>query len=80
MDENPPNFDPPRALKGRRARRIWRELAQVCDEAGNFHAATRPVLASYCIVLAVIEENPQEADHFDFEKARKLGRMLGLCR
>jgi hypothetical protein len=80
MNDEKPNFEPPRSLKGRKARQIWRQLAPRCDANGLFHAGTRVLLAAYAATCAEIDEDPAGAHGTDLDRARALGKALGLSR
>jgi hypothetical protein len=78
MAEKLAEIRPPRALKGRLERRLWRDTAQILAQSGRFHAASSPLLSALVIILAKIERNPAGATHFDIQRARGLARSLGL--
>jgi len=73
-------FRPPRELKGRRERRIWRALAQELVAREQFNASRKPFLSVYAVLLARIERDPAGAAYHDLLRARALGKALGLSR
>jgi hypothetical protein len=78
MDANRTKFEPPRTLKGRRARRIWRELAQKLAASDQLHAGTSALLAAYASAVVAIERDPEDCSRFDLDAAQRLGRALGV--
>ena len=82
FDDDPPPRDipPPRSLKGRRARRIWRETSQLLDARGQYNAATGALLASFCTFCAEIEAAPDSATQAEISRIRALGRALDLLK
>lgn len=78
LRDNESIFEPPRGLKGRRARRIWREVAAFLHSKGQFHAGIGALLAVYAACVAEIEANPAEALGADLDRAHQLARALGL--
>ena len=80
MSPKATKFDPPRTLKGRRARGIWRELAQKLAASDQLHAGTGALLAAYSSIIAIIEREPGEASPFDLREAQRIGRALGLSK
>jgi hypothetical protein len=79
-DEKPPDFTPPRALKGRKARRIWRDLAPKCDARGMFDAGSQQLLAVLCALLAEAGDDPSQANREDLAQIRGIGRSLAIFR
>ena len=80
MIEQPAKIEPPRTRKGRRARRIWRELAPQLAAAERLNAGSRALLAVYASTIANIEADPAEPSFFDLRDAKQLGRALGLTK
>lgn len=73
-------FEPPRTLRGRRARRIWRELAAKLSATDQLHAGSSALLAVYADAVAKIEADPNDASVYDLKEAQQLGRVLGLSK
>jgi hypothetical protein len=71
---------PPRSLKGRRARKIWREMVRRCDDIGTFNTGTAQLLAVLCALLAEAGGDPSAANHGDLAQIRSIGRSLGIFR
>ena len=75
------SLQPPRSLRGRRARRIYRELAQeLSSRLIQVHAGTGALLAAYANAIAEIEADPSGATASDLKELKGLGRALGLTR
>ncbi len=67
---------PPRSLKGKRARELWRELAAAVADNATHTVRDAPDLAKYCQVVAELE-----AWHrFDKELGLERSIELGLYR
>lgn len=69
-----PKIKPPRGLRGRRARQLFRELAPIVP----MRADTATLLAAYCSSIAGIAEDPRALFHGELDRVQKLGRLLGL--
>jgi hypothetical protein len=80
MDDEEPIPAPPRQLRGRRARKIWRELAPRCYAAGTLNAGSCALLAVLCTVLTELGEDPSAANPHDVAQARAIGKSLGIFR
>jgi hypothetical protein len=72
------DINPPRALRGRRARRLWRHLAPVAAANGALSAVTAPLLASLCQKLAYAEEEPGCVSSSHINDIARLTKLLNL--
>jgi hypothetical protein len=68
----------PRELKGRRARQMYRELLPLVASDGPLRGDVAALLAAYASSLADIAATPNKDRSADIDRARKLGRLLGL--
>jgi hypothetical protein len=78
MDANRTKFEPPRTLRGRRARRIWRELAVKLAASDQLHAGTRALLTRYAVAVAAIEADPEDSSVYEIKEAQRLGRARAV--
>lgn len=79
MTEEATEFPPPRELRGRRARKIWREIAPVASATGRLNAASRPFLLLLCRELARMYDEEDGAD-VDVRHVRDLARSFGVLK
>lgn len=71
-------MEPPRSLRGRRARALWREIAPQAAASGRLSTITAPLLATLCISVAAIESDPRAAQQADIRRVTELGRLFGI--
>ena len=69
---------PPRRLRGRKARKFWRELSPLVTTGNTLHAIIEPQLACLCILLERVSGDPDDIHDDDLTKAEKLAKALGL--
>ena len=79
-ESDQPKIKVPRELRGRRARRLYREMAPLVHANGQYRADTSAVLAAYVACLVGIAERPNSFRGQDLAGVRQLGRLLGLLK
>lgn len=71
--------EPPSAVFGRRARRIWRDLAPICAQKGALNEASAVLLTFIANKVAAFEENPEDFDVNEWRELREIAKPLGIC-
>lgn len=80
MTEDPWKVPAPRTLRGRRARKLWSQLAPVCAQNGTLNAGSAQLLQVLCVLLANIGEDPDAVNSADLGQARALSRSFRILR
>ena len=73
-------FRPPKALRGRRARMIWRRIAPIATENGTLTAASEPLMIILCCELAHVYVAPDEVFDGRLKRMRDLARAFGILK
>jgi hypothetical protein len=80
IEEDVAVLPPPRELRGRRARKIWREIAPAAGVSGRLTIATTPLLTVLCVLLAKIQGDPANVDPQELKQASDLAHRFGVLR
>lgn len=78
MTVKPAETQPPRRLRGRRARKFWRELAPQVASAGKLTAISALLLQRLCVLLGRIADDPDDLFAGHIVEAERLAKNLGL--
>jgi hypothetical protein len=79
-------FRPPRALRGRRERMLWRSIAPLAAANGRLTPATEPLLMVFVRALAQVYETPDymlRSDRIsdgDLKRMRDLAKSFGILQ
>ena len=80
MSEDPQYFRPPRELRGRRERLLWRSIAPIASANGSLTDGTKPLLMILCCALAKAHAEPGNVWDVDVRKMRALAKNFGLLK
>jgi hypothetical protein len=78
-------FRPPRALRGRRERMLWRSIAPLAAANGRLTPATEPLLMVFVRALAQVYETPDmlhsdQISDGDLKRMRDLAKSFGILQ
>jgi hypothetical protein len=76
---------PPRVLRGRRARAIWRSIASVASANGRLTRASEPLLIVLCRDMARVYREPnflhgERISDTELRRIKDLARMFGIVQ
>jgi hypothetical protein len=80
VSEETQDFRPPRALRGRRERLLWRSIAPVASANGTLSDGTKPLLMVLCVALAKAHADPDHVWDSDLKRLRALAKNFGLLK
>jgi hypothetical protein len=80
MTEKSGDLRPPRELRGRRARTIWRAIAPIASANGSLSVATAPLLMILCSSLAKVYDEPDHVFEGELRRMKDLAHAFGILK
>jgi hypothetical protein len=75
-----PKNQPPRTLRGRRERALWRRLAPLCRARETLNPGSEHLLQALVVLLVRISVDPDSVREGEIKQARALSRSFGILR
>lgn len=75
-----PKNQPPRTLRGRRERQLWRRLAPLCRAHETLNPGSEHLLQALVVLLVRISVDPDSVREGEIKQARALSRSFGILR